>query len=646
MNEGHTEDLPLTGQTAAHQSQFGLLKQRRFAPFFWTQFLGAANDNVFKIAFTGLATYHAALFSGIDPENTAFIISAIFIIPFVLLSATSGQISDKFEKSRLIQLVKSLEIGIMLIGGAGFLYRSAPLLYLGTLLMGVHSTLFGPVKYAYLPQHLAKEELTGGNGMIEMGTFVAILIGTIVGGELADLGATALPVMASVCLGIAVLGRVASSFVPLSPAAAPELKINWNPLTETWRNLKLAHSDRVVFQSLLGISWLWFFGATFLTSFFNFAREVLGGDPQVVTLLLAVFSIGIGIGSLLCERLSGRKVEIGLVPFGSIGMTVFSVDLFFASHDLVAGPLAGVAVFLSTGAHWHVVADLFLLSMFAGFYSVPLYALIQTRSQPSHRARIIAANNILNALFMIVSSLLALVLLSMKFTIPELFLVTGVLNAAVAIYIYRLVPEFLMRFLAWLLIHSVYRIRGVDLERIPQQGAALLVCNHVSFVDAVVIMAESPRPIRFVMDYQIFKVPVLSFIFRTAKAIPIASAKSQPEILEAAYDSIDRALADGDLVCIFPEGKLTSTGEINEFKAGVERIVTRHPVIVIPLALRGLWGSFFSRFGGSAFGTLPRPMKSGLSSTLELAVGTPVAPEHVTAALLQERVMTLRGAVR
>jgi 1-acyl-sn-glycerol-3-phosphate acyltransferase len=646
MNEGHEPDAPLVAASPEHASQFKLLSQRRFAPFFWTQFLGAANDNVFKIAFTGLATYHAALFSGIDPENTAFIISAIFIVPFVLLSATSGQISDKFEKSRLIRLVKSLEIGIMLIGGAGFLLHSALLLYLGTLLMGVHSTLFGPVKYAYLPQHLAKEELTGGNGMIEMGTFVAILIGTIVGGELADLGATGLPVMATVCLSIAVLGRLASSFVPLSPSSAPDLKINWNPFTETWRNLKLAHSDRVVFQSLLGISWLWFFGATFLTSFFNFAREVLGGDPQVVTLLLAVFSIGIGMGSLLCERLSGRKVEIGLVPFGSIGMTVFSVDLFFASHDLVAGPIAGVGVFLSSRAHWHVVADLFLLSMFAGFYSVPLYALIQTRSQPSHRARIIAANNILNALFMIVSSLLALVLLSFKFTIPELFLVTGVLNAAVAIYIYRLVPEFLMRFLAWLLIHSVYRIRGVDLERIPEEGAALLVCNHVSFVDAVVIMAESPRPIRFVMDYQIFKVPILSFIFRTAKAIPIAGAKSHPEILEAAYNSIDRALADGDLVCIFPEGKLTATGDVNEFKSGVERIVKRHPVVVIPLALRGLWGSFFSRFGGSAFGTLPRPIRSGLSSTLELLVGAPVAPENVTAALLQERVMALRGSAR
>jgi len=301
-----------------------------------------------------------------------FIISAIFIIPFVLLSATSGQISDKFEKSRLIRLVKSLEIGIMMIGAAGFLLHSAALLYLGTLLMGVHSTLFGPVKYAYLPQHLSTDELTGGNGMIEMGTFVAILIGTIVGGEMANLGAQGLPIMAGCCLGIAVCGRITASFVPLSPAAMPELKINWNPFSETWRNLKIAHQNRTVFLSLLGISWLWFFGATFLTSFFNFARDVLGGDPQVVTLLLAVFSIGIGAGSLMCERLSGRKVEIGLVPFGSIGMTVFSVDLFFASHTLVAHGLSGVGPFLANRANWRVVADLLLLAKFAGFYSVPL----------------------------------------------------------------------------------------------------------------------------------------------------------------------------------------------------------------------------------------------------------------------------------
>ena len=446
------------GTSSMSQSnQFALLRQRRFAPFFWTQFCGAANDNIFKVAFTALVTYQTALFGNVDAKNAAFVISAIFILPFVLFSATSGQLSDKYDKARVMRLVKSLEVAIMIVGGAGFLLHEIRLLYLGTFLMGVHSTLFGPVKYAYLPQHLNDRELVGGNGMIEMGTFVAILVGTIVGGELADLGPGGPAVVAGVCLGVAIVGRVVVSFVPVSPSDQPDLKINWNPFTETWRNLKLARENRAVFLSLLGISWLWFFGATFLTSFFNFAKDVLGGDPQVVTLLLAIFSIGIGFGSLLCERLSRGKVEIGLVPAGSIGMTVFAIDLWFASHALQPGPtFVGATAFVTDAAnrvaHWHVMIDLFLLAMFGGLYSVPLYAMIQSRSAPSHRARIIAANNILNSLFMIVSSLMAIALFALGFTIPQLFLTVGILNAIVAIYIYSLVPEFLLRFLAWVLI--------------------------------------------------------------------------------------------------------------------------------------------------------------------------------------------------
>ncbi len=639
----------------SHTSQFGLLRQRRFAPFFWTQFFGAANDNVFKVAFTALVTYQTALFAGVDAKTAAFVISAIFILPFVLFSATSGQLSDKFDKSRVMRFVKSLEIAIMLLGGAGFLLHDVWLLYAGTFMMGVHSTLFGPVKYAYLPQQLNERELVGGNGMIEMGTFVAILIGTIVGGELADLGSNGPAIVAGVCLGIAVVGRIVVSFVPAAPSDQPDLAINWNPFTETWRNLKLAKRDRAVFLSLLGISWLWFFGATFLTSFFNFAKDVLGGDPQVVTLLLAIFSIGIGSGSLLCEKLSRGKVEIGLVPFGSIGMTVFAVDLWFASHALhpagaggasLVGAIAFVIGSADRLAHWHVMIDLFLLALFGGLYSVPLYAMIQSRSAPSHRARIIAANNILNSLFMIVSSLMAIALFSFGFTIPELFLTVGLLNAVVAAYIYSLVPEFLMRFLAWLLVSTFYRIRTTGIEHIPAEGPALLVCNHVSFVDAVIVMGESPRPIRFVMDLGIFKAPVLAWLFKAVGAIGIASAKTDPATFAKANALIDGALRDGELVCIFPEGRITDTGELYPFRQGAARIVERNAVPVVPMALRGLWGSWFSRKSGRAFRTLPRPLKEGLVSRLELMVGRALPPAGVDAAMLQAEVAELRGAVR
>ncbi|MGE5160704.1 MAG: MFS transporter, partial [Betaproteobacteria bacterium] len=539
-------------------NQFSLLGQRRFAPVFWVQFLGAANDNVFKFAFTLLATYAAARWGGVDAHFAGFLIGALFIAPYVLFSATSGQLADKLEKSWFIRRIKDAEIGVMLIGGAGLLLQSAPRVYVAIFLLGLQSTVFGPVKYAYLPQHLDAHELTGGNGLVEMGSFVAILLGTIGGGLLiGGFGDQAAPATAAAGCAIALLGRIAAQFVPHSPAADPGLAINWNPLSETWANLKIAHRDAAVFNSIIGISWLWFFGSIFLTSFTPYARTHLGGDETVVTFLLAVFSVGIGVGSLACERLSRRRVEIGLVPLGSIGMTVFALDLFFASTAFTPMTDGTLARFLAAPGAWRIVADLALLSLFAGLYSVPLYALIQTRAERRRVARIVAANNILNAVFMVAASLMATALLASGLTITQLFFVTAVMNAAVAVYIYRLVPEFLLRFVAWVLTHTLYRLRAVDTDRIPAEGAAVLACNHVSFVDAVVIMGESPRPIRFVMDHRIFRIPFANWFFRNAKAIAIAPAKEDPAMLARANERIDQALADGELVCIFPEGKIT-----------------------------------------------------------------------------------------
>jgi 1-acyl-sn-glycerol-3-phosphate acyltransferase len=622
----------------SQHSQFRLLGERRFASLFWTQFLGAANDNLFKFAFTLLATYHAAEWGGLDAKSVGFVIAAIFIAPYILFSATSGQVADKFDKGDVMRFVKSLEIAIMAIAFYGFATRHAPALYVCVFLMGCHSTLFGPVKYAYLPQHLSTSELTGGNGLVEMGTFVAILLGTMAGGILeSHLGAN---VVAWACLGVAIVGRFAAHFVPPSPSADPGLKINWNPVTETWRNLRLAAKRQAVFNSLIGISWLWFFGSIFLTSFTPFARDVLHGDENVVTLLLAIFSIGIGAGSLLCERLSDRKIEIGLVPFGSIGMTLFAVDIWLSSSSLQASGIRDVVAFLKDGQSWRVMIDLFLVALFGGFFSVPLYALIQTLAEPSHRARIIAANNIMNALFMCVASLMAKFLLDAGLTFPELFLVVGLMNAAVAAYIYFLVPEFLMRFLCWILVHSVYRLEKRGLENIPETGPAVLVCNHVSFVDPLVILAASPRPIRFVMDHRIFKTPVLSFIFRTGKAIPVAPAKEDQKLLDEAYEKIAQALEEGELVAIFPEGRITDTGELYPFKRGIGRIVERTPVPVIPLALKGLWGSFFSRRGGPA---MTRPSQLSPFRRIGLEASAAMAPAMATPESLQEVVLGMRG---
>lgn len=626
-------------------NQFSLLGERRFAPLFWVQFLGAANDNIFKFAFTLLATYSAARWGNVEPRIAGFLIAGIFIAPFMLFSATSGQLADRMEKSWFIRRVKDAEVVVMMIAAAGLMLHVAWLAYLAIFLLGIQSTLFGPVKYSYLPQHLDAHELTGGNGLVEMGTFVAILLGTIGGGLLiGESGESGALAVAVVVLVLALLGRLAAQFVPQSPAADPGLVINWNPFTETFANLRFAHRNVAVFNSIVGISWLWFFGSIFLTSFTPYAREVLGGSTGVVTFLLAVFSIGVGVGSLACERLSRRRVEIGLVPLGSIGMTVFAVDLYFASAGFPAMDGGGVAQFLATRGAWRITIDLALLAMSAGLYSVPLYALIQSRADRRRLARIVAANNILNAVFMVTAALAAAALLSAGLTIPQLFLVTALMNAAVALHIYRLVPEFLLRFLAWVLSHSLYRIRSVDTDRIPAEGAAVLACNHVSYVDAVLIMGESPRPIRFVMDHRIFRLPLVNRFFRQAKAIAIAPAHEDAAMLERAYQLIDAALADGDLVCIFPEGKLTGSGDLNPFKQGVQRIIERNPVPVYPMALRGLWGSVFSRYGGAAFSRpVEARLRRGIRSKVELIVGAPLAPRDVTPERLMARVAALRG---
>jgi 1-acyl-sn-glycerol-3-phosphate acyltransferase len=625
-------------------NQFSLLKQRRFAPFFWTQFLGAFNDNLFKTALVVIITFDALSWTTMSPSTITNLIPGLFILPYVVFSATAGQLADKFEKSGLTRFVKWLELAIMCVAGIGWVTHHLWLLIAAVVGMGVHSTLFGPVKYAYLPQQLKQEELIGGNGVTEMGTFVGILMGEVLGAVLVVQQPHGLMLEAVATVLVAAMGLVAAYRIPISPAPAPDLKISWNFVGESIRNINFSRKNRTVFLSMLGNSWFWFYGALILAQFPVYAKDYLHGDHSAFVLLLTIFSLGVGSGSLLCERLSGRKVEIGLVPFGSIGLTIFGVDLYFASLAFGSSALAGAHLdafaLLAQHGMWRILFDILMIGMFGGFFIVPLFALIQTRCDPAHISRTIAGMNILNALFMVAAAGLAIVLLGQGLSIPELFLVTALLNAVVAIYIFSLVPEFLMRFLAWLLIHTVHRVHTVNAERIPAEGAAVLVCNHVSYVDAIVIGAAAPRPIRFVMDHRIFKLPLLGWIFRTARAIPIAPAKEDPWLMEKAYIDIAQALHEGELVCIFPEGQLTRTGEISEFKGGVAKIIERSKVPVIPMALRGLWGHLLSRNHDNVFG---RVFRKGLRSQLSLAVGEPVQPQDVSPDDLKQRVATLRG---
>ena len=618
----------------ATDNQFALLKERRFSPFFFTQLLGAFNDNVFRNALLILIAFQFTNPDSVSANTLINLCAGIFILPFFLFSATSGQLADKYEKSRIIRLVKLFEILIMLLAAAGLYLGSIPLLFVVLFLMGAQSTVFGPVKYGIIPQLLDDKDLVGGNGLVGMGTFMAILLGTALGGLLIGNENTGAMAVGATVVIVACLGYWVSRSVPIVPAVDPTLTINWNPLTETWRIIRFTRRNRTVFLSIVGISWFWFFGATYLAQFPNYTRVILNGNEQLVTLLLALFSIGVGVGSLLCERLSGRMVELGLVPFGSIGLTLFGVDMFFAAPSTPGGEAIGAIQFIQTPGSWRVLVDVALIGLFGGFYIVPLYALVQQRSDPSHRSRIIAGNNVLNALFMLLSAGLAIGAFAAGFSIPELLLLTAILNGCVAIYIYSLVPEFLMRFVVWMLVHTIYRIRKLGLERIPERGPVILACNHVSFVDALVVGGCIRRPVRFVMYYKIFQIPLLSSIFRTAGAIPIAGKSEDPEILERAFDRIAACLEEGQVVCIFPEGRISRDGKMNVFRVGIERIVERNPVPVVPIALKGLADSLFARGSGRSLRNFPWL----LWAKIELLIGEPTAPEVVTAEGLQQAV--------
>jgi 1-acyl-sn-glycerol-3-phosphate acyltransferase len=627
-------------------SQFELLRQRRFLPLFITQCLGAFNDNVFRQAIIGLLFWMQAA----PAQRTLYasLAPAIFILPYFLFSATAGQIAEKLEKSRLIRITTTMEIAIMSLAALAFALQALPLLLVALFCTGVQSALFGPVKYSILPTVLRPEELTGGNGLVEMGTSVSILAGMIVGGLVFTAAATLGPFAAGAALvALAIAGNLASRMIPAAGAAAPRLRINWNPLTESMAVLRLARRQLAVRNAVLGVSWFWFVGTVFATQLPDYAALNLGGSNTLYVFVLALFSIGTGVGSMLCEKLSMRTVEIGLVPLGALGISVFLFDLYFARGGAAAAHGLDIAGFLQQPGNWRIVADLVGIGLSTGFFVVPLFALIQSRTPKHELSRVIGALNIQNSGFVVAASLLCLALRTWAgWSIPQLFLALAVANTLVAAWIFTIVPEFLMRFLSWLLVRALYRLRPRGIEQhVPDEGAALIVCNHVSYMDALILAASIPRPVRFVMYWKIFGIPVMSWIFRTAKAIPIAGAREDPETMRRAFDAIDAALADGELVCIFPEGALTRDGGIAKFKSGVEKILERsngngRPVPVVPMALRNMWGSMWSR-RDSRLGRMRVPRR--MRAHVEVVAGPPADGAGSTAESLEALVRGLRG---
>jgi 1-acyl-sn-glycerol-3-phosphate acyltransferase len=635
----------MTQATHGH-SQFELLGQRRFAPYFVVQLLGAFNDNVFRQAIIGLLGYMA-----IDQAQRGLytqLAPAIFILPYFLFSAHAGQIAEKLEKSKLIRITTAMEIAIMSLAALGFLLQNMTVLLVALFATGVQSTLFGPVKYSILPAVLRPEELTGGNGLVEMGTSISILVGMLFGGLIFAMAGTHGPVVAGLSVvALAITGNLVSRMIPPVAPGAPELRIRWNPVPESLAVWRLTRRQLAVRNAVLGVSWFWFTGTVLTGNLPVYAEQYLGGTPTLYVFALAVFSVGVGIGSLLCEKLSGRVVEIGLVPLGAFGMSAFILDLYFAQP--VASTMRGLDVsgFLAQPGSWRIVLDLAGIGLFSGFFVVPLFALIQSRTPGGELSRVIAGMNIQNAVFIVLASVGGIALQRLLgWTIPQLFLALAVASVLVAVWIFTIVPEFLMRFLSWLLVRTLYRlrVRGVE-AHVPDEGPALIVCNHVSYMDALILAASIPRPVRFVMYWKIFNIPVMSWIFRTAKAIPIASAKEDPQLMQRAFDEVDAALADGEIVCIFPEGRLTKDGEIAPFKSGVERILQRRPVLVVPVALRGMWASMWSRRHAfdetSRLGRMRVPRR--FRAHIDAVAAPPVEGSIATAELLEAKVRELRG---
>ncbi|WP_051116867.1 MFS transporter [Vibrio campbellii] len=611
---------------------------KRFFPYFVTQCLGALNDNIYKNVLLLMVTYSQIDSLPMSVDLFVNLAAGLFILPFFLFSAHAGAIADNMDKAKLIRRLKLIELVIMSCAATAIMTQSAILMLVLLFLTGTQSAYFGPVKYALLPQALKSDELVKGNAWVEIGTFLSILIGTLSAGILLAVP-NGMIIASCIVITLSLLGFLSSANIPALPSKKSD-KVKFEPITGLKKTLKLAQKQRGIWMSILAISWFWFMGATYLTQFPNFAREHLFADSTVVSLLLALFSVGIATGSWLCEKLSFNQVELGILPFGILGLTIFSADLLWAVPAIESFPSQyyDVQSFVAQSSHIRVMTDLFLVGVSGGVFIVPLYAFIQSRSEEGECAQSIAANNIMNALFMVASAAVSILVLSvLEFSIVELFAILAVGNFIVAIYVYRQVPEFTQRFISYLLSHCLYRVSVTGRQHIPEQGAALIVANHVSYVDALILMGTSTRPVRFVMDKSISELPVLKHVFRHAGVIPICSPRKCAETYKRAFEQIEQALNNDEVVCIFPEGRLTSNGELGEFRPGVEKILKRTPVPVIPMALKGLWGSFFSHKNGHAL--TKRPTR--FWSRIEVNIGELLQPTMLDRHLLQKEVQDL-----
>lgn len=569
---------------------FSLLTSKRFAPLFVTQFLGAFNDNLLKSALAIFVTYRLASTGGTDAATLVMLAGGIFIAPFFLFSGASGTLADRIDKSRIARWVKIAEVFIMAIGATGFATSSVPLLLIALFGLGTHSTVFGPIKYALLPEHLADHELVAGNALIEAGTFLAILFGTILGGSLMLIANGAL-VVGIVGVAVALTGWISARMIPPAP---PSSSLVGRPrlLRDSVDVVRYVGSRDDLFLPVLALSWFWLVGGTLVSGLPVFAKDVLFADEQVVTLMLALFAIGIAAGSLLAERLLRGDVSARYVPISGLAMAAFAFDLFLASTGRVPAESAStLSTFVHDQANWRVLGDLVALAVAGGLFTVPLYALLQHASEPAHRARVIAANNIVNSLFMTVAALFAAWVLARGLTMGELFGLCGILTLPVVTVAAWILRKAMLKMAIRLVLRVLYRVEVHGLEHARAASTrSVIAANHASFLDGLLLGAFLPGAPVFAIDTFIAKKwwvrPFLSLV----DAMPIDP--TNPLSLR----SMIRAVEGGASCIIFPEGRITTTGSLMKVYEGPAVITERAKAQLVPVRIEGVEQTPFSRF--------------------------------------------------
>jgi len=624
------------------KSLLRIFTSKRFLPIFIAQFGGALNDNLFKSAMLIIVAFQltdaAAQASTIN--NVA---ALLFILPYFLFSTLAGQLADRGDKAVMIQKNKIAEILIVLVGALALYLQSIPLLLFILFCLGTQSAMFGPNKYAVLPQLLQGKDLVTGNALIASGTFIAILTGTLIGGILAQ-QQSAWIWIATGCLVTAIGGYLASLKIPRIEIGSPDLKVDWNMLGQSIKLLTLARGQQRVWTAILGVSWFWFIGSGYLTQIPTIVRYIGGGDESVVTLFMALFIIGVGLGCALAAKLSSFVVEIGIAPIAMLllGLTGLDLAQIEASQTL---SLMGINAFLDSPEGLRISLDILLIGIFGGAFALPMYTELQQASSLENRARIISINNVINAVFMVTSAILAIGILGvLQFQLSTYLVVISILNLIYAVFVFTRTPVQSLRFLAEVFSRLFYRIESEEVAQLPEEGPALLVCNHVSYADPVVIFGASKRPIRFIMAKEIRNKAPFNLVFQASRTLAICSPLEDRKTYEETIREAANSLRNGELVMIFPEGRLSPDGEIRTFRRGVEKLLENAPVPVYPMAIRGIWGSFFSHGNGPA-------LRSGFHLRLrrraiQLKVGMAIPPEEVNALILQGHVETLRGDFR